>query len=157
MLNQIHIIGRLGKNAELQHTSNGNPNLKLSVATSQQWKDKAGQKQEKTQWFNVVLWGNFATALGGMLEKGMLVYVGGRMESRDYQDKNGQKAYFWEIVASDLKILGGGKYRDTGKGASDAGHGGGSGQGSYEEGGPETGHGGTSSADSTDFEDDIPF
>ncbi len=115
MLNQIQIIGRLGQTAELKYLQNGSAVCNFSVATEESWKDQQGKKQSKLTWFDVVLWGKFAEAMKPYLMKAVLVYVGGRMESRQFQAKDGTQRTAWSINADNLKLLGGGKWRDTGK------------------------------------------
>lgn len=115
MLNQIQIIGRLGGDAQLRYTGTGKAVAAFSVATEQTWKDQAGTKQAKTQWFRVVLWGRAAESLAQYLVKGGLVYVGGRMESHEFQSKEGQKITAWELIADQIRLLGGHKARHVGK------------------------------------------
>lgn len=106
MLNKCLLIGRLGKDPELRYTQSGTAQCKFSVATSETYKDKSGQKQEKTQWHNIVAWGKLAEICGQYLTKGKQVYIEGRMESYEYES-NGEKRYGFQVVANSMQMLGG--------------------------------------------------
>ena len=123
MFHQTTVVGRLGKTAEVNSTKAGNPYAKFSVAATEHWKDKGGQKQEHTTWYNVILWGQLANAIGHLLEKGMLVFAQGRIKTEEYTDRDGVKRWGWTLHADTVRILGGGKYRATGRGGSNAPHG----------------------------------
>ena len=120
-LNKVTLIGNLGADPEVRSTSNGSKVATLSVATSNQWKDKSGEKQEKTEWHRVVLWNTQYSKLADIAEqyckKGDKVYVEGAIEYRSWQDREGQTRYTTEIVASDIILLGG---RQGGAGAESA-------------------------------------
>ncbi len=109
MVNKVLIIGNLGKDPEVRFTPNGKAMCKFSVATSEKWVDQQGQKQEKTEWHNVVVWGKQAESCGQYLLKGRSVFVEGKISTRSYDDKDGNKKYITEIVARDVRFLGGGK------------------------------------------------
>ena len=107
MLNKVFIIGNLGKDPEVRFTSNGKAVAKFSVATSERWTDQDGNKQERTEWHNVVVWGKQAETCGQYLSKGRQVFIEGSVRSRQYDDKDGNKKYITEIVARDVRFLGG--------------------------------------------------
>ena len=121
MLNKCMIIGRLGKDPEMRYTANGSAVTTFSVATSRVFTQN-GERREETEWFNVVTWARLAETCAQYLTKGRLVYVEGRIQTRQYEDQQGQKRYFTELVAQEVKFLGGG--RDEGGGG---GFGGGAG------------------------------
>jgi len=106
-LNRAQIIGNLGGDPDMKYTPSGAAVCSFSVATTEKWV-KDGQKQEKTTWHRIVVWGKTAEACAKYLAKGRQVYIDGRIETREYE-KNGQKRYITEIVAQDVQFLGGGK------------------------------------------------
>jgi single-strand DNA-binding protein len=110
-LNKVTLIGNLGADPEVRSTSNGSRVATLSLATSRQWKNQAGEKQEKTEWHRVVLWNNKGYNLADIAEryckKGDKVYVEGSIEYRSWQDREGQTRYTTEITARDLILLSG--------------------------------------------------
>jgi single-strand DNA-binding protein len=105
-VNKAIILGNLGKDPETKFGQNGNAVCRLSVATTEKWKDKFGQMQEKTEWHRISVFGKQAENCGKYLKKGSGVYVEGRIETREYE-KDGQKRYSTEIVASDVRFVGG--------------------------------------------------
>ena len=106
-VNKVIIVGRLGGDPEVRYTPGGQAVARLSVATSENWTDKQGQKQERTEWHRVVVWGKMAEVCGQHLSKGRQVYVEGRLQTRSWDDKNsGQKKYSTEIVANTVQFLG---------------------------------------------------
>ena len=107
-VNKVILIGNLGKDPELKHTSGGTAVATFTVATNERFKDKNGDWQDRTEWHNVVLWQRLAEIAAEYLKKGRSVYVEGRLQTRSWEDKQGQKRYTTEIVASDLVLLGGG-------------------------------------------------
>ena len=106
-VNKVIIIGNLGKDAEIRYTASGTAVSTFSLATTDVWTDKAGQRQEKTEWHRVVLWGKAAESLGEYLVKGKQVYVEGRLQTRQWDDKDGNKRYTTEIRADRIVLLGG--------------------------------------------------
>ena len=108
VVNKVILIGNLGKDPEVRFTPNGRALAKLAVATSERWTDQQGQKQERTEWHNVVVWGKQAETCGQYLSKGRQVFIEGSIRSRQYDDKDGNKRYITEIVARDVRFLGGG-------------------------------------------------
>ena len=104
-VNKVMIIGRLGQDPEMKAVGQGATVTRLSLATSENWVDKGGQKQERTEWHRVVVWGKLAEICGKYLAKGRQVYVEGKLQTRSWED-NGQKKYSTEIVASTVQFLG---------------------------------------------------
>jgi single-strand DNA-binding protein len=114
-LNKVLLIGRLGADPELRYTADGVPVATFNVATSETYKDKGGAKQEKTEWHRVVAWRKLGEIAGEYLKKGKLVYIEGKIQSREYEGKDGVKRKTFEIIASEMKMLGGtGEARQTG-------------------------------------------
>lgn len=105
MLNQCSFIGRLGKEPETRHTQSGDAVTSFSVACDEKWKDKDGNQQSKTEWINCVAWRKLGEICGQYLTKGSLVYVSGKMQTRQWDDKDGNKRYITEIVAREMKML----------------------------------------------------
>lgn len=116
MINLTILVGRVGKQAEVRKTPSGATVANFSVATSENWVDKQGVKQERTTWHRVVLWGNIAEFLGPKLKKGTLVYVEGPTGHREYQTKDGQTRWSTEVKAQKLKLVGNTIPRDLGRG-----------------------------------------
>lgn len=106
-VNKVIIVGRLGADPEVKTISSGQNVATLNVATSDQWTDKGGQKQERTEWHRVVAWGRLADLCGKYLSKGRQVYLEGRLQTRSWEDQQGSKRYTTEIVASTVQFLGG--------------------------------------------------
>jgi single-strand DNA-binding protein len=107
-VNKAILIGRLGKDVELKSLPSGKPVANFSIATSESWKDKkTGEKQEKTEWHNIVVFDKLAEICGSYLKKGSLVYLEGKIQTRKYTDKNGVEKYMTEILANEMKMLGG--------------------------------------------------
>jgi len=108
-VNKVILVGNLGRDAELRYTPGGAPVATLNLATTEVWNDKAsGQKQEKTEWHRVVLWGKSAESLSEYLTKGKQIYVEGRLQTRKWQDKDGHDKYTTEIRGDRIVLLGGG-------------------------------------------------
>ncbi|MBV1776842.1 single-stranded DNA-binding protein [Burkholderiaceae bacterium DAT-1] len=108
-LNKVLLIGNLGRDPEIRYMPNGDAVANFSIATSETWKDKSsGQRQEKTEWHNVVAYRRTAEIVGQYLKKGSTVYIEGKLQTRKWQDKNtGQDRYTTEIICDDLKMMGG--------------------------------------------------
>lgn len=106
-LNKAILIGRLGRDPEVRHMPNGEAVCNFSIATSETWKDQSGQKQERTEWHAITLYRRMAEVAGQYLKKGSLVYIEGRIQSRKYTDKNGIERTAYEIIGSEMKMLGG--------------------------------------------------
>ena len=107
MVNSVTLIGNLGRDPELRFTGNGNAVCNFPIATTERWTDNAGQRQERTEWHNIVVWQKQAEACAKYLAKGGMAYVEGSIRSRSYDDKDGNKKYITEIVARDVRFLGG--------------------------------------------------
>lgn len=108
-LNKVQLIGNLGRDAELKYLQSGAAVATINMATTEYWNDKAGQKQEKTEWHRVVIWGKTAEGLAEYLVKGKQIYVEGRLQTRQWDDKDGNKRYTTEIRGDRVILLGGGK------------------------------------------------
>jgi single-strand DNA-binding protein len=114
-LNKVLLIGNLGADPELSYTQSSQAVLKLRLATNESFVNKAGERQERTEWHRVVVWGKRAEALSKFLTKGRQLYVEGRLQTRSWDDKDGQKRFATDIVAIDIVLLGGGS--GAGRGA----------------------------------------
>ena len=107
MLNKVILIGRLGRDHEVRYMPNGEAVCNFSVATSEKYTDKNGQRQEATEWHNVTMYRKLAEIAGKYLTKGSQVYLEGRIQSRKYQGKDGIERTAYEIIANNMKMLGG--------------------------------------------------
>ncbi len=105
-VNKVIIIGRLGTDPETKTVSSGQAVTRMSVATSESWVDREGQKQEKTEWHRIVVWGKLAEICSKYLAKGRQVFVEGRLQTRSWEDNQGQKKYTTEIIATNVQFLG---------------------------------------------------
>lgn len=106
-VNKVIVLGRLGKDPELKYTPAGQPVCSFSIACSESWTDKSGQKQEKTEWINVVVWGKLAELCNQYLAKGRQAFIEGKLSTRSWDDKDGKKCYKTEVVAETVQFLGG--------------------------------------------------
>ena len=106
-LNKVILIGRLGRDPETRYMPNGDAVCNFSVATSESWKDQSGQKKERTEWHNITLYRKLAEIAAQYLKKGSLVYLEGKIQSRKYTGKDGIERTAYEIVCSEMKMLGG--------------------------------------------------
>ena len=172
-VNKVILLGNLGRDPETRYTTGGDAVTNLRIATSEQWKDKSGEKQERTEWHTVVLFGRQAEIAGEYLKKGRSVYIEGRLQTRKWTDKEGVEKYSTEVVADRMQLIG--SARDAGGGDAEfsgggdmggsrgGGGGGGGGQrrsssgggGGAAAGGGSAGGGARKSND--EFDDDIPF
>jgi len=118
-VNKAIILGNLGRDPELRHTASGKAVATLRIATNEQWADQSGERQERTEWHSVVVWGRQAENCSQYLKKGRTVYVEGRLQTRKWQDKEGGDRYSTEVVADRVQFIGGG----AGAGASGGGGG----------------------------------
>jgi len=153
MVNKVILIGNLGRDPEVRSTPSGQPNAKFTLATSRRWRDKNNQKQEQTEWHQIVVWGKQAEIAGQYLTKGKQIYLEGRIQTSSWDDKQtGEKKYRTEIICENFQMLGsrgggGGEFESHGPSASSSSSSSSPSQGpSYDEGGfgePE--------------DDDIPF
>ncbi len=105
-LNKVMLIGRLGGDPEVRYTSTGGAVANFNLATNEFWTDKSGQKQERTEWHKIVVWGKQAENCGQYLSKGRQAFVEGRLQTREWTDKEGNKRYKTEVVAMNVQFLG---------------------------------------------------
>lgn len=106
-VNKVILLGRLGQDPELKYTPGGAAVCNFSMATTESWTDKQGQKQEKTEWHRVVVWGKLAELCNQYLAKGRQAFLEGRLQTRSWDDKDGNKRYTTEIMASTVQFIGG--------------------------------------------------
>ncbi len=146
-VNRVILVGNLGSEPELRTTNSGTPVCEFRVATNESWTGRDGQKQQRTEWHRVIVWGKLGEIYSKYLSKGRQVFLEGRIQTRSWDDKDGNKRYTTEIVANDVQFLGSG--RATGDGPPAAGD-------DYFSGGPPPANaGGGFNGPSPD--DDIPF
>ncbi|MEE2840289.1 MAG: single-stranded DNA-binding protein [Acidobacteriota bacterium] len=107
MVNRVMLVGRLGRDPEMRHTTSGTAVTNFSVATNEKWKNQSGEPQERTEWHKIVTWSKLAEISNQYLTKGQLVFIEGRIQTREWDDRDGNKRQTTEIVASDMKMLGG--------------------------------------------------
>ena len=176
-INKVILVGNLGADPEVRYTSSGTAITSLSVATSESWTDKqSGEKQERTEWHRVKLFGRLAEIAGEYLKKGRQIYIEGSLRTDKYTDKQGVERYSTDIVASEMQMLGGGSeggmggggggggYQQRGQGGGGGGRSGGGGNrgggggGDYNRGGNDMPRQAPAPADTGGFDDDdIPF
>jgi single-strand DNA-binding protein len=151
-VNKVILVGNLGADPESRYTPSGTAVANLRLATTKQWKDKnSGEQQERTEWHRVVMFNRLAEIAGEYLKKGSQVYIEGELQTRKWQDQQGNDRYTTEVVANDMQMLGG----RGGGGGAEFGGGGGGGQRSGGQGGGGGDRQGPPPSD--DFDDDIPF
>jgi single-strand DNA-binding protein len=119
-VNKVILVGRLGRDPETRYTGGGQAVANFSVATDESYKDRNGERQKRTEWHKIVVWGKQAEIAQQYLKKGSLIFIEGRIQSREWQDKEGQKRTSFEIVANNFRMLGG---RAEGAAAAGAGAG----------------------------------
>jgi single-strand DNA-binding protein len=142
-INKVILVGNLGKDPEVRYMANGGAVCNVTLATTESWKDKqTGEQKDKTEWHNIVFYRRLAEIAGEYLRKGSQIYVEGKLQTRKWQDKNGNDRYTTEIIANEMQMLG-----SRGGGGSSAEFGGGQSQAPA----PAAAAGGA------DFDDDIPF
>jgi len=171
-INKVIIVGNLGKDPEVRYMPSGGAVANITIATSETWKDKqSGQKQEKTEWHRVVMFNRLGEIAGEYLKKGSKVYIEGKLQTRKWQDNNGNDRYTTEIVANEMQMLDsrGGGDQSGGYGAGQQQYGGGQQaqqqgggqqqrqQGGQQQGGQQPQYSEPAAADFGDFDDDIPF
>lgn len=105
-VNKVMVLGRLGQDPELKTLETGNEVCNFSVATSETWKDKNGQKQERTEWHRIVVWGKMAGVCGQYLKKGSQAFVEGKLQTRSWETESGEKRYSTDILASSVQFVG---------------------------------------------------
>ena len=147
-VNKVILVGRLGKDPETHYMPNGDAVTNVTLATSETWKDKAGEKQEKTEWHRVTFYRKLAEIAGEYLKKGSMVYVDGRLETRKWTDKAGVEKYTTEIIANEMQML---SSRSSGGNSFEV----------VDQSAPASGGGKPAAAkgggEFDDFADDIPF
>lgn len=150
-INKVILVGNLGKDPDIRYSASGAAIANLAVATTESWKDRqTGEKQEKTEWHRVAMFGKLAEIAGEYLRKGQQVYIEGRLQTRKWQGQDGQDRYTTEIVASDMQMLGG----RGGGGSADFNQDTGYGQSAPAQ---QQGGGAPAGGGFDDFDDDIPF
>lgn len=182
-VNKVILVGNLGNDPEVRYMPNGNAVANLSIATSESWKDQQGQLQEKTEWHKVTMYRRLAEIAGEYLKKGSQIYLEGKLQTRKWQDQQGNDRYTTEVIADQLQMLGG--RNESGGGQGGGGQGGGyqqspqggqNNQGGYQQGGGQQSGGYKPAQQSPqkspqqapqkappmaepdfDFDDDIPF
>ena len=148
-VNKVILIGNLGKDPEVRYMPSGSAVANVTLATSEQWKDKqTGEQQERTEWHNIVFFNRLAEIVGEYLKKGSQVYVEGSLRTRKWQDKSGNDRYTTEIVAGEMQMLGG-------RGGGGSSSSGGSSNDYNQE--PTASRQPAAAPASDDFDDDIPF
>ena len=165
-INKVIIVGNLGNDPEVRYANNGNAIANLSLATSETWKDKnTGENQEKTEWHRVVMFGRLGEIAGEYLKKGSQIYIEGKLQTRKWQDQQGQDRYSTEIVANEMQMLGGrgemgaggGSYAPSGQKQQPAGGGFQQQSAQQQQQAPQQQSAPAQPAPSQDFDDDIPF
>ncbi len=140
-INKVILVGRLGRDPEVRYTPDGTAVANFTIATSEEWKDKAtGEKKERTEWHRIVAWRRLGEICGEYLSKGKQVYIEGRIQTREWEDRDGNRRFTTEIVASDVQFLGGREPMDTARPPAEP---------------PAPDFSGSSDSEATD--DDIPF
>jgi single-strand DNA-binding protein len=156
-VNKVILVGRLGRDPETRYTGGGQAVANFSVATDESYKDKNGERQKRTEWHKIVVWGKQAEIAQQYLKKGSLIFIEGRIQSREWQDKEGQKRTSFEIVANNFRMLGG----RGDAAAAGAGAGGGtaarSGGDEFEQAAPADDGGGHAPGGPEISDEDIPF
>lgn len=152
-VNKVILVGNLGRDPEVRYTKSGQAVASFSLATSERWTGKDGNKEEKTEWHRIVAWGKLGEICGEYLSKGKQVYIEGRLQTREWEDNDGNKKQTTEIVANNMTMLG-----QAGGGSGTGGYDGGSSSGGSRGSSGSSTPQGSSSGGSDDFEDDdIPF
>jgi single-strand DNA-binding protein len=159
-VNKVILVGRLGRDPETRYTSGGQAVANFSVATDETYKDRNGERQKRTEWHKIVVWAKQAEIAQQYLKKGSLVFIEGRIQSREWQDKEGQKRTSFEIVATNFRMLGGRSDAAAAGAAAGGGAGGGAARGGedVDAGGHADDFGGGSGGGGPEISDeDIPF
>jgi single-strand DNA-binding protein len=156
-VNKVILVGNLGKDPEVRAMESGRKVANFPLATTETYKDRDGNRQEQTEWHNVVFWGPIVDTIERYLKKGSSIYVEGRIRTRSYQDKDNQTRYITEIMGQQMNMLGGGGGRSEGYGSAEGG------QASGEQRSSSGGQSQQSAPQPTSFnssggdEDDLPF
>ncbi|MDA3902991.1 MAG: single-stranded DNA-binding protein [Desulfuromusa sp.] len=120
-VNKVILVGNLGKDPDLRYTPSGTAVATFSLATTERYKDRDGNKQEKTEWHNIVAWRQLAEICGKYLHKGKQIYIEGKIQNRSYDDRDGNKRYISEVVVDQMQMLGGRDDNQGGGGGAGAG------------------------------------
>jgi single-strand DNA-binding protein len=164
-VNKVILIGNLGADPEVRFTPGGQAVANFRIATSESWQDKNGQKQERTEWHRIVVWGKLAELCGEYLKKGRQCYIEGRLQTREWTDKENKKNYTTEVVANTVQFLGsrdgasagGGEGGGYSRGPRSGGASGGGGRGGDDFGPPPPGMDDHNQGGNGGGDDDIPF
>ncbi len=155
-VNKVILVGNLGKDPELRYTPSGTAVATFSLATTERYKDRDGNRQDKTEWHNIVAWRQLAEICGKYLHKGKQIYIEGKIQTRSYDDRDGNKRYITEIVVDQMQMLGS---RDDNQGGGQGGYGGGSSQSGQGGGGYDnkksSGQGSYGGSQESSFEDPV--
>jgi len=108
-LNKVMLIGNIGQQPELRETGSGQSVMSIRLATNERFKDKDGEWQDRAEWHTVVVWGNRAVGLNKVLQKGTNIYVEGKLQTREWEDKDGNKRFTTEVLSRQVLLLGGGR------------------------------------------------
>lgn len=161
-LNKVMLIGNLGRDPETRHTPSGTPVANFTLATNESFNDKSGNRQDRTEWHRIVAWGKLAEICGQYLNKGKQVYIEGRLQTRQWEDQQGQRRQTTEVVANNMIMLsrgeggaGAGSYQTAGAGAEQSG--GQQSGGGTQAADPVGGYVPDSSLDPAGEDDDLPF
>ncbi len=150
-VNKAILVGNLGKDPELRYTPSGTAVCTFSLATSERFKNKQGEQQDRTEWHNIVVWAGLAEICGKYLTKGKQVYIEGRIQNRSYDDRDGNKRYISEIVANEMQMLGGKRDDNQQQNAPQRN------QAPQQQQAPAQQHGGAPSNNADGFDQDIPW
>jgi len=159
-VNKVILVGRLGRDPETRYTGGGQAVANFSMATDESYKDKNGERQKRTEWHKIVVWGKQAEIAQQYLKKGSLIFIEGRIQSREWQDKEGQKRTSFEIVATNFRMLGGradGAAAGASAGAGAMGGGAPRGGDDFDAGGGHEEHAAGGGAGPEISDEDIPF
>lgn len=151
-INKVILVGNMGNDPEVRYTPAGAAVTTISLATTENWKDKEGNKQEKTEWHRVVFFSRLAEIAGEYLKKGSQVYIEGKLRTNKWQDKNGQDRYTTEILANEMQMLGG-RGGDSGQGGFSSG----GGMPSAPKANNQQQNNNNPAPNFDDFDDEIPF
>jgi single-strand DNA-binding protein len=155
-VNKVILVGNLGKDPEVRYTPGGQAVANFNIATNENWTDKAGQKQERTEWHRIVVWGKQAELCAEYLSKGRQVYLEGRLQTREWNNKEGVKQYTTEVVANQVVFLSGGE-RGQGRGSPRVAGAGAAGGDDFGQPPPQFEESPGPAAGGGKAEDDIPF
>lgn len=151
-INKVILVGNMGNDPEVRYTPAGAAVTTISLATTENWKDKEGNRQEKTEWHRVVFFSRLAEIAGEYLKKGSQVYIEGKLRTNKWQDKNGQDRYTTEILANEMQMLGG-RGGDSGQGGFSSG----GGMPSAPKANNQQQNNNNPAPNFDDFDDEIPF